>query len=569
MRTAPLRLILVTGITIYIAMRMSGWLSNESEPQSARVGSATVSGVVVDDSGAPLAGAQVFITNEANQLPWTASTDATGKFRIEKLPAGQYQLGAAKEGYLSAYFADAPPPWGVTKVMVAAQSNLAALEVRLPRSASVEGTLVDADGRPLAGHDVRIRAVGRLTGSVIVSGSVGTARTDANGRYRLEQLDAGEYTLVARFTSPKPAGAQPDNIQSVFYFPAAAKLSDARTFKLACGERRTGVDIRASRQPFTRIEGHVIHAGAAPPLRLDVLLFDADATLPFGEDRTTDTDASGRFAFDGVPPGRFVVVAQTALRPPGSPATRDPIHITRLSSAVAVESKGGRIGPIALTLAPGVPVSGRLIHPHRLVPPNDDEEPITVRLFGVDPVSRARLGFGGPEARVASDGTFTLLYVPPGRFQFVVTDRVVERVAVEGRDLTGASVDVQDREIRNVTVAVSERAAVLSGSVRDGSGANTAKAVVVLFPIDPQLWKPTQFFVRVVRPDTSGRYFFEGLPAGDYCVIASTDLPFGSWEDPAVLEQLKPLASRARLVEGGKQTLELPALQTFNKTAGR
>lgn len=563
MRTGPLRLVLVVGISLYVAMRLTGWLERESGAPEEREGTATVAGRVVDDTGQVLAGAHVFITDDDARLPFTATSQADGTFLIEKLPKGAYQLGAAKDGHLAAYYVQAPPRWGVTSIIVDPGAALTGLELRLPRTAAIEGTLLDAAGDPLAEHEVRVRAIGRASGAAIVSGTVGVARSDAKGRFTIDHLDAGEYAIVVR---PRAAPA------TVLFYPGALKLSGARTLTLARGERRRGVDLRVPRAPAATIEGVVTYAGGSPPSRVEVQIFDADATLPLGEDRSVETDASGKFAIASVPAGRFTLVAQAALRPAPQSGSRDATQTTRLSSSVTVTTTGSIASKVTLNLAPGVPVSGRLVHPHRIVapePPAAGEEPITVRLTGADAGSRARLGFGGPEARVSADGSFTLLFVPPGRFHFVVRDRLVETMTVAGRDVTPSPLEVGGTEIRDVMLAVSLRSGEIAGTVRDTRGATTAAGVVILFPADARLWTEASGRVRMGRPDSSGRFRFEHLPAGEHLVAAVADAPFGAWDERAFLEQLKPRATAVRLDEGGLKTLELVALQTFNKTDRR
>ena len=560
MKTAPLRLVIVVGVTLFIAMRLMGWLQGESEPRSRREGTAVVSGIVVDDHGTPLSGAHVFITADDAQLPWTATAQGDGRFRIEKLPAGTYQLGAAREGHLGAYFAQAPPRWGVTKVALAGGAALDGVEVRLPRAASVEGVVRDVKGAPIVDHEVRLRAVGRGTGDAIVAGTIGVARTDAQGRYRIDHLDAGEYAVIVR---PRAGAA------TVLYYPGVRKLSLARTITVARGEARTGVDVSDAAAPVAAVDGVVKYPGGKPPARLDVLMFDADAHLSLGEERSVQTDAEGRFHISDVPAGRFTLVVQATIRPADAPASRDVMQITRLSATETVATDGRKAATIALALEPGVPVSGRLIHPRRADPVAEDDTPITIRLAGADALSRARLGFGGPEAKVAGDGSFRLLFVPPGRFTFLISDRLPASIDLNGAEVIERPVDVGREEIRGITIAVTERAGEINGIVRTADGKPSSVGAVVLFPADARLRKSWLARVRIVRPDTSGRFVFADLPAGQHLVAALASVPFGAWDDTAFLDELAPLAARVELPEAGVRTLELTSLQTFNKTERR
>jgi hypothetical protein len=560
LRTGPLRLVLVVGITLYVAMRLTGWLQRESGVREDRDATASVAGRIVDDQGRPLGGAHVFITDDDARLPFTATSEADGTFRIEKLPKGAYQLGAAKEGHLGAYFAQALPHWGVTSVSVDAGAAVTGLEVRLPRTAAVEGVVLSETGAPLADHEIRMRAVGRASGQAIVSGAFGVARSDASGRFTIDHLDAGEYAIVVRPRTPP---------QTVLFYPGALKLSGARTITVERGEHRRGLELRVPQARTTTIEGVVTYAGGRPPSRLEVQIFDADATLPLGEDRSVETDADGRFVIPRVPAGRFTLVTQTTLRPQPEAGARDVTQTTRLSASATVKIDGTSAPQITLSLGPGVPVSGRLLQPHRAATtPVDDDDPITVRLSGADAESRARLGFGGPEARVAADGSFTLLFVPRGRFHFIVSDRLVATIALGGRDVTPAPIDVGDAEVRDVVLAVSRRTGEIDGTLRGESGAARGSGAVILFPADRRWWTDAGR-VRMTRPDSSGRFRFEHVAAGDHLLAAVADAPFGAWDERSFLERLEPRATAVKLEENGRKTLELSSLQTFNKTDGR
>ena len=58
-----------------------------------------ISGAVQDQTGAVLAGASVNLVDGAGRVVRTATADAVGAFRFESVPAGQYELQAAYEGF--------------------------------------------------------------------------------------------------------------------------------------------------------------------------------------------------------------------------------------------------------------------------------------------------------------------------------------------------------------------------------------------------------------------------------------------------------------------------------------
>lgn len=60
---------------------------------------ATISGMVVDASGAVLPGVLVTVNNTATGLTRTSVTGATGRFAIHSLPPGRYGLRAELQGF--------------------------------------------------------------------------------------------------------------------------------------------------------------------------------------------------------------------------------------------------------------------------------------------------------------------------------------------------------------------------------------------------------------------------------------------------------------------------------------
>jgi len=66
--------------------------------QQARLTLGSIQGVVIDDRGGPLAGAMVSALGAATLM---ATTDARGRFLIQPLPAGEYQLRVHLRGFVS------------------------------------------------------------------------------------------------------------------------------------------------------------------------------------------------------------------------------------------------------------------------------------------------------------------------------------------------------------------------------------------------------------------------------------------------------------------------------------
>src|SRR4051794_12515565 len=60
---------------------------------------ATVQGVVTDESGAVMTGAQVVVRNTATGIERTTETDSSGNFQVAALPVGTYRIEVHAQGF--------------------------------------------------------------------------------------------------------------------------------------------------------------------------------------------------------------------------------------------------------------------------------------------------------------------------------------------------------------------------------------------------------------------------------------------------------------------------------------
>lgn len=188
-------------------------------------GTGTVKGTILDENGAPLAGATV-LSRETQQEHYavrtTTVTDNQGRYILEGLPAGVRVLTAYKEQFAATF-----------EVLVAPNTTTDAGEVHVEPVGAVEGYIKDDAGNPIRGVMMQINiggdspyptptyspdpyptsspgtGVGSLQGHVeefytgtpiadvsITIGDLGTT-TSAQGTYQLENVPAGLQMLAA------------------------------------------------------------------------------------------------------------------------------------------------------------------------------------------------------------------------------------------------------------------------------------------------------------------------------------------------------------------------------------
>jgi hypothetical protein len=137
---------------------------------------------------------------------------------------------------------------------------------------------------------------------------------------------------------------------------------------------------------------------------------------------------------------------------------------------------------------------------------------------------------------------------------------------VAGRDYTYSPIDLTDASpVSNAIVTFTNAAPVLTGTVR-ASGAASANAIVMVFPVEREQW--TEFGLSPVRigtalTSTTGEYRFASLPAGDYFVVAVPAARAGAWREDGFFQRVSGLATRVSLAWGREQTADVGVIDRW------
>lgn len=302
-----------------------------------------VTGVVLR-GGEPVEGAMVTV------LPETDGGDAMGALRLEVTDEeGRFDLTL-----------DAPAPLLVTVqsgLDAGVQNSVEYLE-RVPEGASefelvlelpggsVEGTVTDAEGRPLVGTRVSVSVDGAIPFARLGGGSFVETVTDDAGRYVATDLNPGVYAVAVGGNSfigmlgPDAVGGREVRLGVV----------------VGRDERVTGVDFELE-QPGG-ITGTVVDASGSPMAGAAVFVRFEDGTLVDRMSFTT-TDDAGRFAYAGLAPGSYFVSARVG---DAASAESGPITVT-----------SGEDEETRILLGPGTILAVKVVDPQ-----SDDPSAISV-----------------------------------------------------------------------------------------------------------------------------------------------------------------------------------------------
>jgi len=221
-----------------------------------------VHGRVRQAGGAPLEGATVTLIDPAGRQAGRGTTGPDGSYRISTPGQGTYTLIAMASAHRP--HASAVRVGGVP----------VEVDVLLPGACRLTGTVRAAGtSSPLAGVTVTLAD---LRGEVVAASSTGEA-----GRYAIEDLAPGRYTLALSAPSCQPAALQVD---------------------VADGEETT---LDAELQPGARVEGVARTASGATVPDARVALLDTDGNVA----AMATTGPDGKYAFENLPEGDYTVIA--------------------------------------------------------------------------------------------------------------------------------------------------------------------------------------------------------------------------------------------------------------------
>lgn len=440
-----------------------------------------IDGVVVDPTGQPVSGAEVIAPET------TAWTDENGRFRLGALPSDQ---PSGRELRLTV----AHPDFALFAKKLSRAELAAPLRLVLEPGRDAVGWVVDHESRAVTGASVWLSAFGPDANGITSGRFAGrsTAKTDAEGRFRLTRLAAGSYTVLVEH-----AGHAPAAVPGVEVGPGT-------------GGAELGT---ISLQPGLVVEGRFATPDGMALSGVEIMLWRGGG-LPLFREATTDHD--GRFNLVDLPPSgdlRFGAQKDGWL----------PLELATLSLPLA--------RPLELVLQPALSLAGRV--------EDRDGKPIASAQVSARKVQ----GLSGGRtlsAPVAVDGAFSF-----DRLEAGVYDLTAEAAGHQPSRHRGITVTTA-AELEPIVLTL-DRGATLSGRITDTHGEPLDKVYVKVHTGSAEQ-------LGSAGTDQAGRYRVDGLPLGRASVTPLVGNRHGDVRD-VVLEpgdnELDIVVERSDLVVRG------------------
>jgi hypothetical protein len=402
-------------------------------------------------------------------------TDADGRFSLQGVAPGRYEVQAVRDGYQS-------KPERAVEVTGGAN----ALTVHLVPLALIAGKVVDESGDPVAEATVEAMHY-RFTGSNKQLRSNGRATTNDRGEYLLADLAPSRYYLRASSPDQDPPvigdivdrGPRRLQVFAAAYYPGTRDPNRASMLEAPPGGELRNVDLQMQRQGVYSISGT-----SSPGLSVELIRL---VNEPRGS-YATRRGSSGPFEIWGLVPGPYAVTSKRQ----GS-----------LYALRRVEIVNDDIRGVDLTSGTSVAVAGRVEN----APPG--------ALIVLQSEEATALDISAP---LEADGSFHLSAQP---------DRYVVRI--QGSGVYAQSVRIGDRDIPDhrivpgastepLMVVASAAVGRIEGIVTDANGEPAAGVDVTLVP-DQRLpyWGDLSL---TATSNGSGAFTMPRVIPGDYHLLA-------------------------------------------------
>lgn len=379
-------------------------------------------------------------------------------------------------------------------------------------------------------------------------------------------------------------GAEPQRAQKIDVRPASSNVIELSF---------AGAQTRSFHIRGRALNGVTGQPAEGAQIRLIPREWTATAIVPFAR-----VDKAGNFDIKGVAPGSYALYAAASTRDPNAPtqATLQGLSPAAIQQLIAqginlggaipigarfpVEMGNQNLENVALNLLPGGALTGEFFFEGNLANELTPQQrsSFRVNLVREPEIPGATLGGAstGGIAPNSPDTSFRMQSVFPGDFRVTVSPFLntfswtpptlpdpIQNVFV--KSIRMGTADVLNDGLRLATSNPDLRLQIilatggkLDGAVTNERNETMANVKVALVP-DFAFRKRGDLYRNTIT-DGAGKFRIQGIPAGDYRVLAWEEIPDGAWQDPEVLREFEARGKVVRIAEGGQTAVEVAVI---------
>jgi hypothetical protein len=514
---------------------------------------ATVEGTVRNlKTGEPLADVRVTLVQElpAPALVPTpvasrnATTDADGKFTITAISPGRYLVNATRTLFFRSRRDSGP-----AALTLAEGQRMTGVQILLSSTSVIAGRVTDDRRDPL--RSVRIEALRReFRDGLRIWVAAGQAITDDRGEYRLFNLTPGTYYVRAAQSSMPP-----------LYYPGTPDSQNAVPVSVDAGAEAGAIDIEMRRSPDYSVQ--LTLGGIPTGSMVNFLLRRKSALANEQQAARAEMLTANTYRIGQIAPGAYDLFVQVSSNPVGVGA--QPRVLTNAASIpVNVTNANLDLGTVAIPST--VAVTGRILVPEPLPSPLASERLVlTMRALDLAaPIAATARGNTTPPG-IQTDGSFTLPYVAPGRYQLQLTGLPPDTYLISAREGTREVLDTGftvtgSQSPIELTVGGPGSVGSVIGTVVNALGSPVSSSTVWLVPAPERRGNPAAF--RTTTTDQSGNFTIRSVIAGDYRALGWEDLEPGSYFDPEFLKGFETRGAAIKVQRGSQNTVTVRVIAT-------
>ncbi|MBP6716235.1 MAG: carboxypeptidase regulatory-like domain-containing protein, partial [Acidobacteria bacterium] len=326
-------------------------------PPAAPQGTGRISGVITRlDTGRPVPNTTIrWVRWEGGRgTQGAVRTDAQGRFSMEKLVAGSYEITASADGLVTLQYGQRATKEQPKRIELMDGQQFSEADIVLPKTSAIEGQLLDEFGDPVPGVSVQIAQVQMAAGKTRLM-PMGTAQqpapSDDLGHFRAFNLPPGDYYVLALsgpFAGPETAAGF-----AVTYYPGTSQPTNAKAVHLETGQDATGVTFALEPAKVATVSGVAVDATGKPVQGMLILVQTA------GDDVRAMVTARGVAGPDGAFTFRNVAHGTYALQAFGQPVGGG--NLGKAPFGALPFTLGGDRDDLRIVIRDGAVARGRII----------------------------------------------------------------------------------------------------------------------------------------------------------------------------------------------------------------